>query len=239
LQGLPSKFFIVDLIDGNNYRHVTVVPDIWIFQAEDNSSKCWYPKITGHISSKKREIPKPFWYVYPCIVRKEYGITIYSFILLGFSNFVYMLPDSYEAARSQEHIASIQSDINSECEEDVTQHNTSLGRGKRNKRLNKRFLPSSDDESVGVYGPTQPETTVIPTIPVSLLRNSFDGGVPAALSTAPLAVQRRCKNSVDDVSVSGPTQTETMVIPTIPVSLLRNSFGGAVPAALPMTPLEV
>jgi hypothetical protein len=30
-----------------------------------------------------------------------------------------------------------------------------------------------------------------------------------------------------------------MVIPTISASLLRNSVGGVVPAALPMTPLEV
>ncbi|XP_045023072.1 uncharacterized protein LOC123467060 isoform X2 [Daphnia magna] len=216
--GLTGKFFIVDLIDGNNHRHVTVVPDIWIFQADDNSSKCWYPKISGHISSKKREVPKPCWYVYPCIVRKEY--------------------DSYESARSQEHIASIQSDINTEGEDDASQPNTSLGKGKRHKRPNKRFLPSSDDESVGVYGPTQPETIVIPTIPVSLLRNSVDGGVPAVRPTAPLAVQRRCNNSVDDPGVSGPTHTEAIVIPMVPVSLLRNSVGG-VPAALPMTPFEV
>jgi hypothetical protein len=238
LQGLTGKFFIVDLIDGNNHRHVTVVPDIWIFQADDNSSKCWYPKISGHISSKKREVPKPCWYVYPCIVRKEYGITIYSFILCGFSNFVYISSDSYESARSQEHIASIQSDINTEGEDDASQPNTSLGKGKRHKRPNKRFLPSSDDESVGVYGPTQPETIVIPTIPGSLLRNSVDGGVPAVRPTAPLAVQRRCNNSVDDPGVSGPTHTEAIVIPMVPVSLLRNSVGG-VPAALPMTPFEV
>ncbi|XP_045031890.1 uncharacterized protein LOC116921086 isoform X1 [Daphnia magna] len=214
--GLTGKFFIVDLIDGNNYCHVTVVPDIWILQADDNSSKCWYPKISGHISSKKREVPKPCWYVYPCIVRKEY--------------------DSYESARSQEHIASIQSDINTEGEDDASQPNTSLGKGKRHKRPNKRFLP--DDESVGVYGPTQPETIVIPTIPGSLLRNSVDGGVPAVRPTAPLAVQWRCNNSVDDPGGSGPTQTEAIVIPTVPVSLLRNSVGG-VPAALPMTPFEV
>lgn len=58
LQGLNGKFFIVDFIDGNNYRHVTVVPDSWIFQVDDNSSKCWYPKVTGHISSKN------FVYIY-------------------------------------------------------------------------------------------------------------------------------------------------------------------------------
>ncbi|KAK4013122.1 hypothetical protein OUZ56_025362 [Daphnia magna] len=122
--------------------------------------------------------------------------------------------------------------------DDASQPNTSLGGGKRHKRPNKRFLPSSDDESVGVYGPTQPETIVIPTIPGSLLRNSVDGGVPAVRPTAPLAVQRRCNNSVDDPGVSGPTQTEAIVIPTVPVSLLRNSVGG-VPAALPMSPFEV
>ena len=85
--GLNRQFLFVDLIDGNNCRHVTVVPDIWIFQADDNSSKCWYPKIAGHISSKKREVPQPYWYVYPCIVRKEYGMTIYSFILFAFFKF--------------------------------------------------------------------------------------------------------------------------------------------------------
>ncbi|KZR97074.1 Uncharacterized protein APZ42_008256, partial [Daphnia magna] len=127
---------------------------------------------------------------------------------------------------------------NTEGKDDASQPNTSLGRGKRHKRPNKRFLPSSDDESVGVYGPTQPETIVIPIIPSSLCRNSVDGGVPAVHPTAPLAVQRRCNNSVDDPGVSGPTQTEAIVIPTVPVSLLRNSVGG-VPAALPMTPFEV
>ncbi|KZR97618.1 Uncharacterized protein APZ42_007402, partial [Daphnia magna] len=70
------------------------------------------------------------------------------------------------------------------------------------------------------------------------LVNSVDGGVPAVRPTAPLAVQRRCNSSVDDPGVSGPTQTEAIVIPTVPVSLLRNSVGG-VPAALPMTPFEV
>jgi hypothetical protein len=144
-----------------------------------------------------------------CLYRQQ-GIwkTIYSFILFAFSNFIYISSDSYEAARSQEHIASIKSEINSEGEDDASQPNTSLGRGKRHKRPTKRFLPSSDDESVGVYGPTQPETIVIPTIPVSLLKNSVDGGVPAVLPTAPLAVQRRCNNSVADIGVSGPTQTD-------------------------------
>jgi hypothetical protein len=99
-------------------------------------------------------------------------------------------------------------------------------------------LPSSDDESVGFYGPTQPETIVIPTIPVSSLRNSVDGGVPAVLPTALLAVQRRSNNSVANIGVSGPTQTKAIVISTVPVSLLRNSVGG-VPAALTMSPLQV
>lgn len=159
-----------------------------------------------------------------------------SYCLL-FTNFIYISSDSYEAARSQEHIASIQSDINSEGEDDASQPNTSLGRGKRHKRPTKRFLPSSDDESVGFYGPTQPETIVIPTIPVSSSRNSVDGGVPAVLPTAPLAVQRRSNNSVADIGVSRPTQTGALVIPTVPGSLLRNSVGG-IPAALTMSPLQ-
>ncbi|KAI9560479.1 hypothetical protein GHT06_011411 [Daphnia sinensis] len=172
LQGLSGKFFIVDLIDGSNHLHVTVVPDMWIFQNEENSSNCWYPKVSGHISSKKREVPKPYWYVYPCVVRKEY--------------------DSYEAARSQEHIATIQSDINSECDA-ATQPNTSLGRGKRNKRATKRFLPtsseaSSDESSVGVYGPTQTETMETPTIPVGLLTGTV------------LEVQGSSRNSFEEVS---------------------------------------
>jgi hypothetical protein len=157
---------------------------------------------------------------------------------LLFSNFIYILSDSYEAARSQEQIASIQSDNNSEGADDASQPNTSLGRGKRPKRPTKRFLPSSDDESVAFYGPTQPETIVIPTIPVSSLRNSVDGGVPAVLPTALLAVQRRSNNSVANIGVSGPTQTKAIVISTVPVSLLRNSVGG-VPAALTMSPLQV
>jgi hypothetical protein len=56
--------------------------------------------------------------------------TIYSFILFAFSNFIYISSDSYETARSQEHIASIKSEINSEGEDDASQPNTSLGRGK-------------------------------------------------------------------------------------------------------------
>ncbi|KAI9554922.1 hypothetical protein GHT06_020202 [Daphnia sinensis] len=171
--GLSGIFFIVDLIDGSNHLHVTVVPDIWILQNEENSSNCWYPKVSvRHISSKKREVPKPYWYVYPCVVRKEY--------------------DSYEAARSQEHIATIQSDINSECDA-ASQPNTSLGRGKRNKRATKRFLPSSsepssDESSVGVYGPTQTETMETPTIPVGLLTGTV------------LEVQGSCRNSFEEVS---------------------------------------
>jgi hypothetical protein len=50
--------------------------------------------------------------------------------LFAFSNFIYISSDSYEAARSQEHIASIKSEINSEGEDDASQPNTSLGRGK-------------------------------------------------------------------------------------------------------------
>ncbi len=48
-----------------------------------------------------------------------------SYCLL-FSNFIYISSDSYEAARSQEHIASIQSDINYKGEDDASQPNTQI-----------------------------------------------------------------------------------------------------------------
>lgn len=54
-----------------------------------------------------------------------------------------------------------------------------MGRGLRNRTATKRYLPetdpsedtSSDESSVGMYGPTQPQTFVTPQIPVGLAAN--------------------------------------------------------------------
>ncbi|KAK4024216.1 hypothetical protein OUZ56_009603 [Daphnia magna] len=83
--------------------------------------------------------------------------------------------------RSKENQATLQSDINSESDQHAV-----MGRGKRNKRAPGRYLLtetvqdarcSSDDsnESVGMYGPTQPsvQQAITPAIPHGLVSNAI------------------------------------------------------------------
>ncbi|EFX80049.1 hypothetical protein DAPPUDRAFT_103861 [Daphnia pulex] len=111
----------------------------------NNGTQHWYPNILGERASVKRKTPQPDWILYQCKIR-------------GTS-------DSYEASRAKENLAGVQPDINS-ASESQTQHN--MGKGHRNRRPRKQFAvdeshdSSSDASTVGMYGPTQFDTHLIP-----------------------------------------------------------------------------
>lgn len=141
--------------------YVATVPDFWLIEG---NTKCYYPRSRGDVAAMKREPVRSNWDIYGCKTRKSFSnlfhITPCYKLVLIINCFCFL--DSYEESRSKENQATIQSDINSDSDS-----HTPMGRGHRSKRAPGRYLRSdlaqderplnveSDDDSVGMYGPTQ------------------------------------------------------------------------------------
>jgi len=69
----------------------------------------------GEVAAVKRKTPKRDWLLYPCVVRRTFGMFCFLFILCYFNSYSQYnyCADSYEASCARENISVVQSDINS------------------------------------------------------------------------------------------------------------------------------
>lgn len=162
----------------------------------------------------KREPPKQNWEIYPCTVRKAFSEYLYYNLsqLILVTDWFYV-SDSYESSRAKESQATLQSDVNSESDQQ-----TAMGRGRRNRRVPTRYLStdpieenhhSSDesDESVGMYGPTQ--SFPAPSIPHGLTSNALS---QQATDVAQHSPQQALQTPVIPQSNAASQQTTDMAL---------------------------